>query len=108
MTTLTSSANPSIFMQPVTFTATVTSGSGTPTGTVLFKQGGTLLGSGTLSVGGTATFTKADLPVGTSSIAAYYQGDPNFAISNSAVLNQKVYTSAPVIKIGRASCRERA
>src|ERR1019366_1502506 len=97
MTTLTSSANPSIFMQPVTFTATVTSGSGTPTGTVLFKQGGTLLGSGTLSVGGTATFTKAGLPVGTSSIAAYYQGDPNFAISNSAVLKQKVYTSAPVI-----------
>src|ERR1700704_1681546 len=35
-TAIASNFNPSVFSQPVTFTATVTSGSGTPTGTVNF------------------------------------------------------------------------
>jgi hypothetical protein len=39
--TLTSSQNPSQFGQPVTFTATVTGSS--PTGTVIFMDGGTVL-----------------------------------------------------------------
>jgi hypothetical protein len=45
--TLTSSQNPSNFGQAVTFTATVTGTS--PTGTVTFKDGATVLGTGTLS-----------------------------------------------------------
>ena len=56
--TLTSSANPSVSCQSVTFTATVAAvapGGGTPTGTIDFFDGGTtLLGSVTLS-GGQAT-----------------------------------------------------
>ena len=45
-TTLTSSTNPSVFGQSVTFTATVapSSGSGTPTGTVTFYDGSTAPG----------------------------------------------------------------
>src|SRR5262249_44379944 len=45
-TTVTSSPNPSVFGQSVTFTATVSAaspGSGTPTGTVTFEDGGTTL-----------------------------------------------------------------
>src|SRR5207244_1700436 len=51
-TTVTSSANPSVFGQSVTFTATVIatgSGTGTPTGTVTFKDGATTLGTVTVS-----------------------------------------------------------
>ena len=43
-TTVTSSVNPSNLNQSVTFTATVTSTAGTPTGTVQFKDDGTNLG----------------------------------------------------------------
>jgi hypothetical protein len=65
-TSLTSSQNPSQFGQLVTFTATV-SGSGPPTGTVSFKDGGTVIGTGTLN-GGVATFATSSLSVGSHSI----------------------------------------
>ena len=44
---LTSSALPSVFGQPVTFTATVSvlaPGAGSPTGTIMFKDGATVIG----------------------------------------------------------------
>src|SRR5207244_607253 len=47
-TVVTSAPNPSVFGQPVTFTATVTAvppGTGTPTGTVTFAEGTTTLGT---------------------------------------------------------------
>src|SRR5258708_28360698 len=53
-TTITSSANPSAPGQVVTFTATVTSASGTPAGEVRFYDGGLLLGSSALSASGRA------------------------------------------------------
>jgi hypothetical protein len=90
-TTLTSSLNPSALGQAVTFTATVKpgTGSGTPTGTVTFNDGATVLGMGTLS-GGTATFTTSGLTGGTHSITAIYGGDANFASSTSPGLTQTV------------------
>ena len=63
-TTVTSSANPSVFGQTVVFTAVVVAsspGTGTPTGTVTFKDGATALGNATLS-GGTATFPTRSSP----------------------------------------------
>ena len=48
---LTSSQNPSVFGQSVTFTATVSATGGTPTGTVTFLDGGTSIGTATLSAG---------------------------------------------------------
>src|SRR5205823_1250529 len=48
--TVASSATPSVYGQAVTFTAAVTAsapGSGVPTGTVTFKDGSTVLGTGT-------------------------------------------------------------
>jgi Bacterial Ig-like domain (group 3)/Autotransporter beta-domain len=88
-TTLASSANPVEARKPVTFTATVTSSSGTPTGTVLFKDGGVVIGSGTLA-GGVATFTTSSLALGTHTITATYTGSGNFGISTSAPLLQTV------------------
>ena len=90
-TAVVSSANPSVFGQSVTFTATVTptSGSNTPTGTVTFKDGTTTLGTGTLS-SGSATFNTSALTVGSHSITAVYSGDTNFSGSTSSVLTQTV------------------
>src|SRR5439155_5954095 len=91
-TTVASSANPSVFGQSVTFTATVAvvaPGAGSPSGTVTFLDGATTLGSGALS-GSTATFSTSALAVGSHSITASYGGDTNFNTSASAVLTQTV------------------
>jgi len=88
-TTLASSLNPSTYGQSVTFTATVTSSSGTPTGTVTFKDGTTTLGSVTLSAG-MAHFTTAKLTAGTHSITAAYGGSATFSASTSTTLSQVV------------------
>ena len=91
-TTVVSSHNPSVFGQSVTFTATlaaVAPGSGTPTGTVTFKNGATVLGTGTLS-GGKATFSTSTLTRGAHSITAGYSGSVSDLGSTSAVLTQTV------------------
>jgi hypothetical protein len=90
-TTLSSSPNPSMEGQTVTFTAVVTSSLGTPPDgeTVLFMKGTTVLGTGTLS-GGTSTFMTSTLKKGTNSIKAVYGGDSNFAGSTSKPAKQVV------------------
>src|SRR5439155_1086607 len=89
-TSVASSNNPSIIGTAVTFTATVmASATGTPTGTVAFNDGATLLGTSTLS-GGTAAFTASALAAGARSITAVYSGDATFAGSTSPVLTQTV------------------
>jgi hypothetical protein len=90
--TVVSSHNPSVFSQSVTFTATVVAvapGTGTPTGTVTFKNGVAVLGTGTLS-GGKATFSTATLTPGTHATTATYNGSTDFAASSSVVLPQTV------------------
>jgi Bacterial Ig-like domain (group 3) len=86
---LTSSKNPSSLGESVTFTATVSSGSGTPMGTVTFMDGSTPLGSSPLNAG-EATLTTATLTGGSHAITAVYNGDSTFATSTSAVLTQVV------------------
>jgi hypothetical protein len=90
-TTVTSSLNPSNLGQAVTFTATVMpmSGTGTPTGTVMFFDGTTSLGTSGLS-GGQATLTVSSLAPGVHSITARYSGDATFASSTSTAINQTV------------------
>jgi hypothetical protein len=91
-TTLSAAPNPSVLGQLVSFTATVGAnlpGSGTPTGTVTFKDGTTTLGSVFLS-GGTASFTTSGLATGGHLITAVYGGDANLATSTSAVVSQVV------------------
>jgi hypothetical protein len=90
-TALTSSPNPSILGQPVTFTATVTSDAGAPPDgeTITFMKHSTVLGTGTLS-GGSASFTTSTLKVGKKSIMAEYAGDASFVGSRSEPLKQVV------------------
>jgi sugar lactone lactonase YvrE len=79
----------------VTFTANVTSSAGTPTGSVSFYDGTTLLGTGTLAAG-VATYTTLNLPVGALSITAVYSGDTNFSTLTSAGLTETVTTAYTV------------
>jgi hypothetical protein len=87
-TTLTSSVNPSTYLEPVTFSAMVVPEP--PNGeTVTFMNGKTVLGTGTLS-GGSAIFTTSTLKVGTTSVTSVYGGDFNFGGSKSKPLKQVV------------------
>ena len=88
-TTLTSSLNPSNYGQTVKFTATVSAASGTPSGTVIFYDGSTQLGSATLA-NGKGSFSTSTLSAGSHSITAAYQGSDQFAPSTSAPLIQVV------------------
>ena len=97
-TTVSSSQNPSGAGQAVTFTATVASGSGTPTGSVTFKDGGTTLGTVALA-GSTAAFTTSTLALGNHSITAVYGGGGTFSASTSAVLTQSVAVAADSVKL---------
>ena len=88
-TTLVSSLNPSTYGQTVTFTASVTSTEGTPTGTVIFYDGLTSIGSATLS-SGSAAISASSLAAASHSITAAYQGSSTFGSSTSAILTQVV------------------
>lgn len=96
-TTITSSLNPSQYLQSVTFTATVASTGGTPTGTVTFYDGSTELGTGTLS-SGQATYTTDALTVGSHTIKAVYGGSAQFE-SSSASLTQVVTTDTTTLTL---------
>ena len=90
---LTSSANSSIIGQSVTFTGTITAnapGAGIPSGTVSFKEGTTVLGTGTLNASGVATFSTTTLSVGNHSITTVYDGDLNFTTSTSNAVSLSV------------------
>ncbi len=93
------SANSSVVGQPVTLSATVRAvppAAGTPTGTVSFKDGAALVGTGTLRAG-TATLMLTTLAVGQHALAAVYGGDARFTGSTSAVLPQTVNKGVTVI-----------
>ena len=92
-TNISSSVNPSVFGQPVLFTATVSAappGAGTLTGTLQFKDGTTNLGAPVVVNNGSATFTTSSLAVGQHSITAVYSGDSNFAGSTGSLPTQTV------------------
>jgi hypothetical protein len=96
VTALTSSLNPATALSSVTFTATVTSSGGTPTGSVAFTDGPITLGTGAVDATGVATWSTSSLSAGTHSIAASYSGDAKYAGSTTA-LTQVVQQAVPII-----------
>ncbi|HWQ31854.1 MAG TPA: Ig-like domain repeat protein, partial [Blastocatellia bacterium] len=90
---VTANNSPATWKQPVTFTVTVSKASAeaaAPTGTVTFRDGATVLGTGTLNGSGQATLTLSSLSVGTHQITAEYGGDNNYAATNSSALSLSV------------------
>jgi hypothetical protein len=106
-TAVTSSVNPSDFSQSVTFTATVTSGAGTPTGSVQFKDNGTNLGTAvTLNGSGVATVSTSSLSVGSHTITAEYAGAANFGASTGTLTGGQVVRPVPTLSINDVSTTE--
>jgi Ca2+-binding RTX toxin-like protein len=94
-TTLRTSAPIAVVGQAVTFTATVTAvapGAGTPTGTVTFLDGATVLGTAAVGADGRAALTTSFTSAGGHVITVVYSGDGTFAGSSQAVTEQ---VSAP-------------
>ena len=73
--------------QSVSLTATVTpssSGGYTPSGTVIFSDGGAAIGSPVAVSNGHAVLSKSDLASGDHDITAAYSGDENFTASTAS------------------------
>ncbi|NCU11270.1 MAG: autotransporter domain-containing protein, partial [Sphingomonadaceae bacterium] len=87
--TLTSSTSVVFFGMPVTLTATVTGQS--PTGTVTFSDGASVIGTAPVS-GGTAALTISSLPTGSRQLTASYQGDTRNLPATSAAVAVAVNT----------------
>jgi len=101
-TVLSSSANPSVFGQSLTFTATVGSAADrAPTGTVTFSDGATSLGTGTLA-SGQATFTTSSLSIGSHSITGQYGGDPISGVSSGSLTQNVAYAICPLFDQARS------
>jgi hypothetical protein len=88
-TTLTSSLLGAAPGEAVTLTAKVTSSAGTPTGSVSFLDGATLLGTGTL-VSGTATLAASFTTLGQHSVTAVFGGSTDFAASTSSAVSEAI------------------
>ncbi len=83
--------------EPVSFTATITPEAGNtlvPGGTVTFMNGGTQLGTATVT-NGVATFSTSSLPAGKSVVTAVYGGSAAFITSTSNPANVTV-SAVPV------------
>lgn len=93
-TTVTTDNSPSTYGQSVTFTATVSAGTGVPTGTVTFRDGATVLGSRTLDGSGVATLTANSLTVGTHTITATYEGAEMYVSSSGTLSGGQVVQRA--------------
>jgi hypothetical protein len=95
--TLVASPDPSIFGQSVTFTAVVTAaggGAGTPSGVVVFGDGGKSIGVANLDGTGKASLAVSSLGAGNHTITASYAGDGNFLASVSPTVPLTVNKSA--------------
>jgi large repetitive protein len=93
-TVATTSPGTSVFGQSVTINATITTtpAGGSPTGSVAFKDGATIIaGCGTQPVASNAaSCTTTALTVGTHNITAVYSGDGNFLTSTSGIATEGV------------------
>ncbi|MDD1718865.1 MAG: Ig-like domain-containing protein, partial [Methanoregulaceae archaeon] len=100
-TTVTSSVDPSRYGQPVTYTATISSGGGIPGGTVLFSADGYPHGDAVPVDGsGSATSTTLSFPGAgvPHTISAAYSGSLNFTPS-TGICSQKVDQASTIASL---------
>jgi hypothetical protein len=105
VTTLRSSAASAVFGQGVVLTAnvhTLKANTVKPTGDVTFLDGGTVLGTATLTAsrsGGTATLSLPPLAVGRHTLRVVYQGDSTFDSSATAPLTQTIKPASTTTRL---------
>ena len=96
-TTLNSSANPSVYGQSVSFSATVTWAAGTPSGTVQFQTNGANFGSPVTLVNGTATsMAISTLAAGNIAVTASFTDGITPNLSSGTLAGGQVVTPAPL------------
>ena len=111
---LTSSGASSVYVQPVTLVATVTTGNsaaGRPVGSVTFLLDGvTPIGTVPVDGSGQATLTTSSLAVGSHSITATYSGNADFLGGASESASESVGPAATqvVLRRTRSSRRRRS
>jgi hypothetical protein len=88
--TLATSASPVSAGTAITFTATAIGASAVPTGAVIFQDGGTAIGTGTINGSGVATFTTSSLAAGPHTISAVYNGDTGSLPASPATISETV------------------
>lgn len=91
---LTSSVNPSLLNQSVTFTATISSPDGTVLGPIVLTDGNTTLATLNPDSNGIATYTTGTLTIGSHFLKAYYAGDATHT-SATDIINQQVVNGYP-------------
>ncbi len=92
-TTLRTSTATAVFGQTELLTATVNSPVGTPSGTVAFFDGNTVLAMVPINAAGQATLLVS-LGVGNHALTAVFEGNAGFAASTSAVMAATVHQAA--------------
>ncbi|MFD7499724.1 beta strand repeat-containing protein [Streptomyces sp. NPDC059850] len=111
-TTVTSTPNPSVPGQTVTYTATVASvppGAFTPTGTVTFTLDAGAPVTVAVDASGQAVFTDSTLAVGSHTVTATYSGDANLDPSTGTSIqqvNQGATTTSLTVSPNPAVCGE--
>jgi hypothetical protein len=102
---LSSSSNPTVLGQAITFTVRVVSSLGAnvvPSGSVSFSDTSSVVGTAYLDGTGTATITLNSLLVGIHAITANYAGTSNFNASSSNLLSQTVNKNSTTVTLGSA------
>ncbi len=94
--TVTANANPGYVTQPLTYTATVTAPNGTPTGSVVFYQGSTVLATVPLT-NGKATYATTYSVSGTYMISASYSGAPSLSYPSTSPALKEVVNLLPAV-----------
>ena len=83
----------------VEFTATVSGSGGTPTGSVTFKDGETILDGNVTLQDGKATYTTSNLEIGEHKITAVYSGDGSYTAKTSSELTFTVVGDVASISV---------
>jgi len=81
--------------QMLSFSATVTSAGGTPSGLLSFRRNGSEFATVSLSASGSASFSFSTQQQGTYRITAHYLGSASFAPSNSAARTVTIGSTPP-------------
>jgi Bacterial Ig-like domain (group 3) len=105
-TVLSASPSAPVFGQPLSLSATVTptgAGTGTPTGSVAFYDGQTLLGEVPLNASDVATLGGLAPSVGPHAYSAVYSGEYDYAGSTSSTLNLSVGVISTTTSVASSS-----
>ncbi|HTF65360.1 MAG TPA: Ig-like domain-containing protein, partial [Edaphobacter sp.] len=86
-------------MSPVTLSSQVASPYGTPTGSVTFTAGGSLLATAPLNASGQATTTTTTLGIGTYQVVANYTADTRFQPSSSHAVQETMMGADSIITL---------